>query len=346
MPWLFVPGLADSNSEYASPFLRPGLCVMWRGNSMPPTSSPGAWRMAQSSPLLFTLTCDASTVDRGVESWISSLLATRASPSVSRASSSEQQIQGTSGPKSHESSPSQNRVSSSSKTSQATSRSDSGKSSETLHRSGSMRSGEFSAQPAAEPPISGGDSSVLLPTPAANSHGTSGNGCPGDGREEYAHKGTPSLDTMARQNAWPTPTASDSKRGETGDGEGRDRPGPSLAEAVKRWPTPTAGDSRSSGSRATPGSKAHPGTSLTDAVVRGTNQGRFPTPVAGDATRGPSTYSRGNPSLLKAVHSVGDGEPGQLNPTWVEWLMGLPIGWTVSGPLETQSFQQWLREHS
>ena len=48
---------------------------------------------------------------------------------------------------------------------------------------------------------------VLLPTPSASSYGTSNNGCPGDGRKEYRTKGKPSLETMARKNLWPTPTA-------------------------------------------------------------------------------------------------------------------------------------------
>lgn len=39
-------------------------------------------------------------------------------------------------------------------------------------------------------------------------------------------------------------------------------------------------------------------------------------------------------------------ESGRLNPPWVEWLMGWPIGWTDSKPLETDRFQQWLRQHS
>jgi hypothetical protein len=29
------------------------------------------------------------------------------------------------------------------------------------------------------------------------------------------------------------------------------------------------------------------------------------------------------------------GETGQLNPLWVEWLMGWPLGWTALKPLET-----------
>lgn len=35
----------------------------------------------------------------------------------------------------------------------------------------------------------------------------------------------------------------------------------------------------------------------------------------------------------------------QLNPNWVEWLMGWPIGWTDLGPLATDKFRQWLRWH-
>jgi hypothetical protein len=36
---------------------------------------------------------------------------------------------------------------------------------------------------------------------------------------------------------------------------------------------------------------------------------------------------------------------GQLNPTWLEWFMGWPIGWTELEPLEMDKFQQWLRLH-
>jgi hypothetical protein len=36
---------------------------------------------------------------------------------------------------------------------------------------------------------------------------------------------------------------------------------------------------------------------------------------------------------------------GQLNPTWVEWLMGWPLGWTGLEPLEMDRFRQWLLAH-
>ena len=37
---------------------------------------------------------------------------------------------------------------------------------------------------------------------------------------------------------------------------------------------------------------------------------------------------------------------GQLNPAWVEWLMGWPIGHTDLQPLEMDRFQEWQRLHS
>ena len=36
----------------------------------------------------------------------------------------------------------------------------------------------------------------------------------------------------------------------------------------------------------------------------------------------------------------------QLNPAWVEWLMGWPIGWTDLQELEMGRFQEWQQVHS
>lgn len=60
----------------------------------------------------------------------------------------------------------------------------------------------------------------------------------------------------------------------------------------------------------------------------------WPTPTAGSLCGGSGHYMR-----LKALEEAGEiteeerksmsaGNGGQLNPDWVEWLMGFPIGWT------------------
>lgn len=39
---------------------------------------------------------------------------------------------------------------------------------------------------------------------------------------------------------------------------------------------------------------------------------------------------------------LADKVGGRLNPDWVEWLMGWPIGWTSLEPLSPESFARWL----
>jgi hypothetical protein len=66
----------------------------------------------------------------------------------------------------------------------------------------------------------------------------------------------------------------------------------------------------------------------------------WPTPTAHNAkeTNAPSEALRNEPSLASRVG-------GTLNPTWVEWLMGWPLGWTDLKPLEMDKFQQWRQQH-
>ena len=72
----------------------------------------------------------------------------------------------------------------------------------------------------------------------------------------------------------------------------------------------------------------------------------WPTPTAvcgkGSGAFGIKSHShdvaRGS---LKGV-VIEEGNGGQLNPTWVEWLMGFPLGWTDCGASETPSFPRSL----
>lgn len=67
----------------------------------------------------------------------------------------------------------------------------------------------------------------------------------------------------------------------------------------------------------------------------------LPTPTCQDAkNNGGSSQLQRNTPPLNAVAG------GALNPPWVEWLMGWPIGWTDLKPLETDKFHSWLRSLS
>ena len=52
-------------------------------------------------------------------------------------------------------------------------------------------------------------------------------------------------------------------------------------------------------------------------------------------------------SNLEEVVAIRDPATagGKLNPQWVEWLMGWPIGWTDLSALEMDKFQRWRRSH-
>ena len=105
------------------------------------------------------------------------------------------------------------------------------------------------------------------------------------------------------------------------------------AEGSGSWlPTPTASRAGYNKSRG-PNGKIQP--SL-DYMAR---HNTWPTPTASDSTGGQRAASKqGGANLREALG-------GPLNPTWVEWLMGWPIGWTDLEPLGTGRFQKWLEEH-
>jgi hypothetical protein len=48
--------------------------------------------------------------------------------------------------------------------------------------------------------------------------------------------------------------------------------------------------------------------------------------------------TNGGPETQQTTHA-------QLNPAWVEWLMGWPIGWTDLGALGTDKYRQWQHSH-
>jgi hypothetical protein len=81
------------------------------------------------------------------------------------------------------------------------------------------------------------------------------------------------------------------------------------------------------------------GANLSD-VAEATGQ-TLPTPTARDWKdngTSPAELSRNSKTLATVAG-------GKLNPTWVEWLMGWPLGWTDCAPLATDKWQSWLRAH-
>ena len=99
--------------------------------------------------------------------------------------------------------------------------------------------------------------------------------------------------------SWPTPKASAANYGRPRRDERGD-----LQAAVMRWPTPNASDARK-----------------------------------WNAYNAEERREKGNQVRLGNAVSSAEGcrVAGNLNPMWVEWLMGFPIGWSALAPLATPS---------
>ena len=80
----------------------------------------------------------------------------------------------------------------------------------------------------------------------------------------------------------------------------------------------------------------------------GIESGLWPTPQAsdnrdrGNLSSGAVKRRREKGKQISLSQSVSEVS-GQLNPTWVEWLMGFPLGWTVSKVWETRSSRRFQK---
>lgn len=98
----------------------------------------------------------------------------------------------------------------------------------------------------------------------------------------------------ARHGMWPTPTCQDAQN--NGGPSQFERNSLPLNAAVKKWPTPNARD----------------------------GAGRS-TPSPEHASR---RWNEKQTRCLEDAVSLNGNPGGMLNPSWVEWLMGFPPGWT------------------
>ena len=151
---------------------------------------------------------------------------------------------------------------------------------------------------------------------------------------------------------WPTPRVSDTEGGlvknvemENGSFSRKNKDGTrwgvKLKDAVhhveKMWPTPTAMDATGRGQRSF--NKGNWSTQSLEYQIK-----IWPTPTSRDwKGRQANEYKRQRGEKTSFVMNslpgvAGEGQgSGSLNPMWVEWLMGYPIGWTDLKDSETQS---------
>ena len=141
---------------------------------------------------------------------------------------------------------------------------------------------------------------MMWPTPKASLRGD----CPSERNQR-------SPDLSAAVKMWATPTAQDYKRrGPNSNQQG-------LPEQVRIYNTPTAQDAKNS---TLPQSQMK-----RDSLVGDAMREIFATPQARDYRTGQASRWEDKEHRSR---NLNDQCGGQLNPYWVEWLMGFPPGWT------------------
>ena len=219
-----------------------------------------------------------------------------------------------------------------------------------LPPSGMTRSGVLFLQPAWEP-ITGETELSSWPTPTTQDH-----------IERKSTQQTPgSMHSVGLGDAvrmWPTPTTQETEHPdatltETGrrlSKDGKSSHSLGLADAARLWPTPTVDDANN----------VNPKPNRFRGLVAAVNE-TWPTPTTVDtftpkSRKNPTLgdAARANPYPTMSANGMGNtgsrqmldkkiaegsiteeekkgmsaGNGGKLNPTWVEWLMGFPLGWT------------------
>lgn len=314
--WLHVPREALSasapESEGSISGSPPSEWSLWCTSSGKPSPHPSSWPGWKTRSWVQRLsgtTCVPSTLAHGVAWWISSLAERRARISASPVSALGWMAAGAACSSSTSGSPS-------------------------------------SARP---PPSSGRTSPEQLPLSLWSANTS---------RKEATEARGPSFERVTLEplisapasSSWPTAGASDgSKGGPNQRGSAGDLMLPSAAVQQTRgqWPTPTVhGNYNRAGLSPTSGDGLH---------TAATN---WPTPSARDWKSGQAsqeTHDRNSRPLNEVACQRGPllltTEPGgnessppppgslQLNPLFVEWLMGWPLGWTDFAPVGTASYQ-------
>ena len=225
---------------------------------------------------------------------------------------------------------------------------------ENLPPSGKTRNGVLYLQRPWEP-ITGETELSLWPTPTTQEVEHPNAVLTATGRRKAKNGNSHSLGLADIVRMWPTPTAvtrpmegnvrlyrAKVEAGEMTEEEAEAILGKSVWEAQGKlpamWPTPIsstgmAEDIKTVKDRLDNGQKYK--SRLVEAVAM------YPTPTHGKMAGGTGAFNK-----VQALYSDGKisdeerrsmqaGNGGKLNPTWVEWLMGFPLGWTDLEDSET-----------
>lgn len=336
--WLHVPSMASQSAPVPEDLTSPctsqsqdiALCVTLSGK---PTQRPLSWRGWKTRPwlrLLYGTISQPLTAARGVETWISSLQASRAKAPALPASASGLKMSDGSGPSSGELFAKLGPDGSFLKTSEGCFLSmmdaPSVKFSQTWPARGGLVNGECFQQERRAPVIDeSACSSWPTPRASASENRTT--------KHAPSHGVTHGRTLAGEAGNWATPRARDFRSGKFPNRATSNRRGSDpLNEQVETWLTPMASDSDKcpGGIRGRQSSLQKQSRNWQTPRAREVGNYQYD---RGDKSKPLPTLTGQSLSHHQDLETSIDGQksspsPRTLNPLFVEWLIGWPIGWT------------------
>jgi hypothetical protein len=155
---------------------------------------------------------------------------------------------------------------------------------------------------------------------------------------ECSAQSMPALLTSGNEfGSLPTPTATGYGSNQSPSSGAAMRPSLQQMSRQNLWPTPNATEGNGGGQH--PSKRAGHQLRLRDVVKM------WPTPTTKGNHNRKGASAKSGDGLATAVSQTSRCAGGSLNPDWVEWLMGWPIGWTDLKRKGTVRYRQWLRSH-
>jgi len=113
---------------------------------------------------------------------------------------------------------------------------------------------------------------------------------------------------------------------------------------LEKWPTPKAIDGIVRHSQKMMEKKFY-GKGDVDLTIA-VKMNKWPTPRTKGMCGGTGAWEKLKANTtIEEARLMGAGNGGQLNPTWVEWLMGWPLGWTDLKRLEMDKYHCAPQQH-
>lgn len=136
-------------------------------------------------------------------------------------------------------------------------------------------------------------------------------------------------------SAWPTPNASRSGAMKGDNPRGKHAGNP-LKTASESWPTPCSTEVRQGYQDRSRGKKGSQ-ESLTTVVLKGQQCNNPTGPLAQEKQKNGNESSKSVPTSPQPLKK-------RLNPNFVEWLMGVPVGWSLPTPIDQNAYKRWETE--